>query len=68
MNVQDEGFSEGIVGINQHGNTHGSRLQLMQQPELFCPKLRVNKRETGDVPAWPVETGDEAKLNRVAAG
>ena len=62
-----QSFSEGIVGIDQHGNAHGSRLQHMQQPKLFCPKLRVNEGNTGDVAARPVETGDEAKLNRVAA-
>ena len=67
-NVRDKGFSEGIVGIDQHGNAHGSRLQLMQQPKLLCPKLRHNEGDAGDVAARPVETGDEAKLNRVAAG
>src|SRR5262245_17666273 len=39
----------------------------MQQPKLLCPKLSKNKRDTGDIAARPVETGDEAKLNRVAA-
>jgi hypothetical protein len=48
LNVRDKEFSEGIVGIDQHGNVHGSRLQLMQQPKLFCPKLRVNEGDTGD--------------------
>src|SRR5262245_31638947 len=40
----------------------------MQQPKLLCPKLRRNEGDTGDVAARPVETGDEAELNRVAAG
>ena len=62
-----QSFSEGIVGIDQHGNAHGSRLQLVQQPKLLCPKLRHNEGDAGDVAARPVETGDEAKLNRVAA-
>src|SRR5262249_21242506 len=55
------------VGIDQHANAYGSRLQFMQQPKLFCPKLRRNEGDTGDVAARPVETGDEAELNRVAA-
>src|SRR5215475_11258046 len=40
----------------------------MQQPKLLCPKLRRDEGDTGDVAARPVETGDEAELNRVAAG
>src|SRR5262245_47764049 len=40
----------------------------MQQPKLLCPKLRRNEGDTGDVAARLVETGDEAELNRVAAG
>src|SRR5215470_14919563 len=40
----------------------------MQQPKLLCPKLRRNEGDTGDVAARPVEGGDEAKLNRIAAG
>ncbi len=51
----------------QHANAHGSRLQLMQQSKLLCPKLSSDKRNTGDIAARPVETGDEAELNRVAA-
>src|SRR5215813_11523792 len=39
----------------------------MQQPKLLCPKLTSDKRDTGDIAARPVETGDEAELNRVAA-
>jgi hypothetical protein len=30
LNVRDKGPSERIVGIDQHANAHGSRLQLMQ--------------------------------------
>src|SRR5262249_61816188 len=67
LNVRDKGLCGGKVGIDQHANAHGSRLQLMQQPKLFCPKLSNDKRDTGDIAAWPVETGDEAELNRVAA-
>src|SRR5262249_47335242 len=67
LNVRDIGLSEGIVGIDQYANAHGSRLQLMQQPKLLCPKLSSDKRDTGDNAARPVETGDEAELNRVAA-
>ena len=67
LNVRDKGLSEGIVGIDQHANAHGSRLQLMQQPKLLCPKLSNDKRDTGDIAARPVEAGDEAELNRVAA-
>ena len=39
----------------------------MQQPKLLCPKLSNDKRDTGDIAARPVETGDEAEPNRVAA-
>src|SRR5215472_5092013 len=39
----------------------------MQQPKLLCPKLSRDKRDTGDIAARPVETGNEAELNRVAA-
>src|SRR5262245_27970835 len=38
----------------------------MQQSKLLRPKLSSDKRDTGDIAARPVETGDEAKLNRVA--
>ena len=67
LNVRDKGLCGGVVGIDQHANAHGSRLQLMQQPKLLCPKLSREKRDTGDIAARPVETGDEAELNRVAA-
>jgi len=39
----------------------------MQQSKLLCPKFGSDKRDTGDIAAGPVETGDEAELNRVAA-
>ena len=39
----------------------------MQQPKLLCPKLSNDKRDTGDIAAGPVETGDETKLNWVEA-
>ena len=39
----------------------------MQQPKSLCPKLNSDKRDTGDIAARPIETGDEAELNRVAA-
>src|SRR5947209_2017287 len=39
----------------------------MQQSKFLCPKLSDDKRDTGDIAARPVETGDEAELNRVAA-
>src|SRR5262249_41743196 len=68
LNVRDNGCGGGMVGIDQHANAYGSRLQFMQQPKWFCPKLRRNEGDTGDVAARPVETGDEAELNRVAAG
>ena len=67
VNVRDKGLCGGVVGIDQHANAHGSRLQLMQQSKLLCPKLSNDKRDTGDVAARPVETGDEAELNRVSA-
>src|SRR5262245_31916082 len=68
LNVRDVGLCEGkVFGIDQHANAHGSRLQLMQQPKLLCPKLSNAKRDTGDIAARLVETGDEAELNRVAA-
>jgi hypothetical protein len=39
----------------------------MQQPKLLCSKLSKDNRDTGDIAARPVETGDEAELDRVAA-
>src|SRR5262249_38226642 len=62
LNVRDKGLGGGEVGIDQHANAHGSRLQLMQQSKLLCPKLNSDKRDTGDIAARPVETGDEAEL------
>src|SRR5262245_42757821 len=38
LNVRDKGLGGGEVGIDQHANAHGSRLQLMQQSKLLCPK------------------------------
>src|SRR5262249_25436280 len=68
LNVRDKGLCEGEVGIDQHGNAHGSRQQLMQQPKPLCPKFRRQDGDTGHVAARPVETGNAAELNRVAAG
>jgi hypothetical protein len=67
LNVRDKGLCGGKVGIDQHANAHGSRLQLMQQPEVLCPKRRVNKGDTGDVAARPVEAGNEAEVDRIGA-
>src|SRR5215831_4669505 len=39
----------------------------MHQSKLLCPKLSNDKRDTGDVAARPVETGDEAELDRVGS-
>src|SRR5262245_35446559 len=64
MTGRSAGFSPFKI---RHANAHGSRLQLMQQPKLLCPKLSSDKRDTGDIAAGPVETGDEVELNRVAA-
>ena len=39
----------------------------MQQPKQLCPKLRPHEADTGDIAARPVEAGDEAEFDRVAA-
>src|SRR5215472_1914344 len=67
LNVRDKGLCGGEVGIDQHANAHGARLQLMQQSKLLCPQLSSDKRDTGDIAARPVETGDEAELNGISA-
>ena len=67
LNVRDKRLGGGKVGIDQHANAHRSGQQLMQQPKLLCPKISSEKRDAGDISARPVETGDEAELNRVAA-
>src|SRR5262245_32587671 len=66
LNVRDKGLCGSEVGIDHHANAQGSRLQLMQQSKLLCPKLCRDEGNTGNVAAGPVETGDEAKLKRVA--
>src|SRR5262249_53341995 len=40
----------------------------MQEPKLLCPKFRRDEADTGDVAARPVEAGDEAVPDWVAAG
>jgi hypothetical protein len=65
LNVREKGRGDEKVGIDQHANALGSRLQLMQQSKLLCPELSKDKRDTGDIAARPVETGDETELNRV---
>jgi hypothetical protein len=69
LNVLDKGLCGGGVGIDQHANAHGCRLQLMQQPKLLCPKLS-DERDTGDIAARPVETCDpeDTALNRCPTG
>src|SRR5262249_37376165 len=49
------------------GQGRSLNVRDMQQPKLLCPKLSNDKRDTGDIAARPVETGDEAELNRVGA-
>src|SRR4051794_8645949 len=66
LNVGDKGLIEGKFGLNQHANAHGSRLQLMQQPKLLCPKLSSDKRDTRDIATRPVEAGDKFVPDRVA--
>src|SRR5215470_1748563 len=35
--------------------------------QVALPQAQLDKRDTGDIAARPVETGDEAELNRVAS-
>jgi hypothetical protein len=44
LNVRHKGLCDGEVGIDQHTNAHGSRLQFMQQSKLLCPKLSNDNR------------------------
>ena len=66
--ICDKALSNGKVGIDEHGNAHGSRQQFMQEPKPLCPKLHHHEADTGDVATWPVEAGDEAVADRIAAG
>ena len=64
---RNEGLSEGPVRIDDHGKAVGSRLQIVQEPKLLCPKFIRQKADAGDVAARPVEAGDEAALDRVVS-
>src|SRR5215510_2789685 len=40
----------------------------MQQDQPLCLKLGSDEIDAGRVPAWPIETGDEAIFDGVVAG
>jgi hypothetical protein len=63
--VRNEGLGEGPVRIDDHGKAVGSRLQIVQEAKLLCPKLIRQKADAGDVAARPIEAGDEALLDRI---
>ena len=65
--ICDKALSNGKVGIDEHGNAHGSRQQLMQEPKPLCPKLHHHEADTGDVAARPIDAGDKAAFDRVVA-
>jgi hypothetical protein len=67
LQVFDNGLSHRIVGIGKHGKARGPWQQLLQQPELLCPKFSGHRADTGDVTPRPVEAADETDLDRIDA-
>src|SRR5262245_6540994 len=61
-------LSTHIVRINERRKARCVWQQLMQNSEPLGPNLRTHGTDTGDVAARSVQAGDEAKLDRVAAG
>src|ERR1700736_2405281 len=59
--------TNGPKGIDQHGNAHGSRRQLVQEPKLLSAEVVRYEVDTRNVATWPVETGNEAAPNGVEA-
>ena len=56
------------VRVDEHGNRCRLGHQLAQQLQPLRPQLAAEKADARDVAARPVEAGDKAVLDRVAAG
>ena len=68
LHLLDFGRRSGIVRVDQTGDRGRLRHQLAQQSQPLRDQLRGQSGDAGDVAARPVEAGDEAELDRIAAG
>src|SRR5262245_24559287 len=66
--VGDFRLTDGTIGIDEIVDHGGGGYQLAQQLQSFPRDLRGEEARAGDVAARPVEAGDEAERDRVAAG
>jgi hypothetical protein len=57
-----------VLGIDEEGEPRCIWQQLMHQPDVFGPKLRVHLGDAGDIAAGLVEGSNEASLDRIDAG
>ena len=67
LNVFGEGLGQHRVGwIDEREIANSLRYQLADQTKLFCCDLSIQRRDPGDIAAWPVETGNKAKRDGVS--
>ena len=57
----------GIGRVDQKSNRGGSRDHFAQQLDPFRGQVERNHRNSGQIAAWPVQAGDEARGDRIAA-
>jgi DNA phosphorothioation-associated putative methyltransferase len=67
LHVRDHGLTLRIARIDQDRKARVSVQELMQKPELLCPKPHIHGGDTGDVTARSIEADDEAGLDRIGA-
>ena len=65
--VRQEGLGIGPIGIDECGDAHGSRHQLVQESKLFLAEVIRHEVDTSHVAARPIKTGNEVALDRVEA-
>ena len=66
--LYDPPFSRGLrdVGrVDEHCNRGGWGYQAVHQLKALCDQLHIEDRNACDVAAWPIETSDETKFDRV---
>src|SRR5215216_4585657 len=55
----------GGIRVRHKGNRAGFRQEFAHEFETFWSKFAPDHEHAGGIAAWPVEAGDEAKLDRV---
>src|SRR5262249_12965991 len=67
LQLFDRALGIRIIGIGEHGKALGPGVRFREGPEPLASRFLAHGVDTGNVAAGPVEAGQKAKRDRVAA-